>query len=343
MKTNYVSRRNFLHKSAFAAGMVPFGLSSGNSVFRRSPEEKTRHDVWVAGVSQMGIRAKTPELMVEKVLNVLERIVIYKPDFVCMPETFPFVYIESNPAMPEMVAISEKVLEQFSNFSSANRCYTVCPVFTAAGGRVFNSAVVFDRTGKRIGQYDKIHETVGMIRDGITCGALFQPVIQTEFGPVGIQICYDINWDDGWRMLQNQRAEIIFWCSAFDGGEQLNMKALQYKCFVASSTNKNTSKLCDISGVTLAKTGIWDPNFYCGRINMEKIFLPTWESLSVIAAVESKYGRQVRITTFHEEEWTIIECLSPDLCISDLKKEFGLKSHTDNLRAAEIIQNKSRI
>jgi predicted amidohydrolase len=344
MKPNRISRRNFIQKSAITAGMVsvvPFGLdrdlASAHPVDARSPRE-----VWIAGVSQMGLRAKTSELMVETILGILKEVLIYKPDIVCLPEVFPFEYIETKLTLAQKVEISGKVLEQFAEFSKQNNCYTVCPVYTSTGRKVYNSAVVLDRKGKRIGQYDKIHETVEAIADGVSCGALFQPVIETEFGPIGIQICYDINWDDGWKMLRDQNVKIIFWCSAFDGGQQLNMKALQNKCIVASSTNKNTSKICDIDGKTITKTGIWDPNFYCGPLNLEKVFLPTYDYLSQFEQVKKKYGRKVIITTFHEEEWTIIESVSPDVFINDIVKEFNLISHVEGLREAEIIQVKSR-
>ncbi len=345
MKTKLISRRNFIQKTALTAGMAsvaPFAAPDDLSLSVQTAG-KSLHEVWIAGVSQMGLRAKTPELMVEKIFGVLNEAVTYKPDFICLPEAFPFEYVETRLTFPERVEISNKVLVQFSEFSKQNNCYTICPVFTSSEGRIYNSAVVFDRTGKRIGQYNKIHETVGYVRNGITCGALFQPAIQTEFGPIGIQICYDINWEDGWKMLRDQGVKIIFWCSAFDGGEQLNMKALQNKCIVASSTNKNTSKVCDIDGKTITRTGIWDPNFYCGQVNMEKVFLPTYDYLKKCREVRKKYGRKVKITVFHEEEWTIIESVSPDVLIRDIMMEFDLKSHVEGLREAEIIQNNSRI
>lgn len=345
MKKNQISRRDFMQKTAITAGMAPIAsfTSQGVLISANDADDKPPRQVWIAGVSQAGIRTKTPEEMVDRILGILEDVTIYKPDFVCLPEVFPFEYVEKITTLREKVEISEKVLEQFSEFSRANNCYTICPVFTSSDGRVFNSAVVFDRSGKRIGQYNKIHETVVMIKYGVSCGALFQPAIQTEFGPVGIQICYDINWDDGWKMLKDQNVKIIFWCSAFDGGRQLNMKALRYKCVIASSTNKNTSKLCDISGETIATTGIWDPNFYCGQVNLEKIFLPTYDYLKEVREIELKYGRKVKIQVFHEEEWTIIESLSPDIYIDDIVREFGLKSHDEGLREAEVIQGKSRV
>lgn len=344
MKKDPVSRRNFIHKTALTAGLasvVPFGLSEDFSLSGQTGK-KSLHEVWIAGIGQMGLRAKTPELMVERIMRILEEVVIYKPDFICLPEAFPFEYVEARLTFPERVEVSNSVLLQFSEFSKQNNCYTICPVFTSSEGRIYNTAVVFDRKGNRIGQYNKIHETIGYVKEGITCGAMVQPAIQTEFGPVGIQICYDINWEDSWKMLRDQGVKIIFWCSAFDGGQQINMKALQNKCIVASSTNKNTSKVCDIDGITIAKTGIWEPNFYCGKLNMEKVFIPAYDYLKECRDIRRKYGRKIKITCFHEEEWTIIESISQDVLIKDIIMEFNLTSHVDGLREAEIIQNDSR-
>ena len=75
---------------------------------------------------------------------------------------------------------------------------------------------------------------------------------------------------------------------------------------------------------------------------MEKIFLPTYDYLTECEDIRKKYGRKIKITVFHEEEWTIVECVSPDLFIKDIMAEFGLKSHVEGLREAEILQSKSR-
>jgi beta-ureidopropionase len=343
MKTNPISRRNFLQKTALTTGMAslaPLGIAN-NSFLRESVAGKSSREVWIAGISQMDLTAETPQLMAEKVYEILNKVVTYQPDFVVLPESFP--YVPNKLTITEKVAISDKVQERLAEFSKQHNCYTLCPAYTSNNGKNFNSIVVFDRKGKKIGMYNKIHATEGEIKNrGITCGSLFQPVIETEFGPIGIQICYDINWDDGWQMLRKQGAKIIFWCSAFDGGKMVNTKAWEHKCIVASSTLKNTSKICDISGETIAQTGIWNPNFYCAPLNMEKVFLTTYDYLKQFADIEKKYGRKVRITTFHEEEWTIIESLSPDILVRDIMKEFDLRTHEEDIRLAEIVQNNSR-
>ena len=159
---------------------------------------------------------------------------------------------------------------------------------------------------------------------------------------MGIQICFDVEWDDGWRKLREQGAEIVFWPSAFAGGQALNFKAIQHKYVVASSTRKNTAKLCDITGEEITKTGIWDRNIYCGAVNLEKAFLHTWPYVNRFDEVREKYGRKVRITNYHEEEWSIIESLSPDIRIADILQEFELETYEKLIEDSEMAQIKAR-
>jgi beta-ureidopropionase len=344
MKTKNISRRNFIQKTALTTGAVsilPMGMV-GNSFPSESTGERSSREIWIAGISQMDLTAESPEMMAEKIYGILKEVMTYKPDFVVLPESFP--YVPNKLTIGEKVAISDKVQERLAAFSQQNNCYTLCPACTNSNGKNYNSIVVFDRNGKKIGQYNKIHATDVEVKNrSFTSGALYQPAIQTEYGPIGIQICYDINWDDGWQMLKKQGAKIIFWCSAFAGGRMVNTKAWEHKCIVASSTLKNTSKICDISGETIAQTGIWSPNYYCAPVNLEKAFVTTYDYLGQFREIEKKYGRKVKFTTFHEEEWTIIESLSPDIFVKDLMKEFNIKSYDEDLNNAEIIQNQSRI
>jgi len=344
MKNNYLSRRKFLRETALTTGMASvssLGLMScaKNGIFSRA---NSGHEAWIAGVCLLGLRAKTAELMFEKVLETLKDIIVYQPDFVCLPEAFPFENIEQKLSLSEKAEISEKVIDLASEFSRGNNCYLICPVYTKTDGLIYNSAVVFDRKGIRIGTYNKIHPTEGEIEEGITPGALNQEVIQTDFGLAGIQICFDINWIEGWKMLREQGAKIIFWPSAYGGGLTVNTKAWQYRCVTASSTHKGTSKLCDITGETITQTGLWNQNLYCAPVNLEKEFLATWPYVYRFREIRNKYGRKVRITTFHEEEWSIIESLSPDILVKDILREFELKTYEEHIGSAELLQNKTR-
>jgi len=150
----------------------------------------------------------------------------------------------------------------------------------------------------------------------------------------GVQICFDIEWQDGWMALQKSGAEIVFWPSAFGGGSKLNMLANLNRYFVVSSTQKGASRVCDISGETLAWTGIWDPAL-CVSINLEKAFIHTWPYSSRFADIRKRYGQAVTFTTFHDEEWTIVESLSPEVKVADVLREFEIKTYEEMVKGAD--------
>ena len=344
MKTPQISRRNFISNTAITAGMasfVPFGMTSG-STLRANAGNKSPGEVWIAGLSQMWLSAETAEQMVEKILNILKDAAPLQPDFVCLPEVFPFEMIRKKYKMEEMLEISRNTVAQFSEFSQINRCYTICPVYTSNEGKNYNSAVFLDRHGEKIGVYNKIHPTVSELNNGVFPGAIFQKAVQTEFGPVSAQICFDINWDDGWTMLKKQGTKIIFWPSAFDGGKMINTKAWEHKYIVATSTNQNNSKLCDISGETITQTGIWNKYLFCGRINLEKVFIHLYPYVDRFREIQNKYGRKVSITIYHEEQWAIIESHSPDVFVKDILEEFEILTHEEHIHEGEVSQNKMR-
>jgi predicted amidohydrolase len=215
-------------------------------------------------------------------------------------------------------------------------------VYTAENGKIYNSAVFIDRQGKKMGEYRKIYITEGEIANGVTPGPLQPPVFKTDFGIIGAQICFDVLYDDGWRKLRDLGAEIVFWPSAFGGGKMLNARCWQNNYTVVSSTRKNISKICDVSGEDIAATGYWNNNWVCAPVNLEKEVVRIWPAVNRFSEINEKYGRKVRITIADEEGWAVIESLSPEVFVADILKEFGLKTWGQTTNEAEIANIKAR-
>lgn len=349
MKMNRNSRRNFLQKSALTAGLASIGTIGMANTFGmdrssyspKNPSGKLPREVWIASFSQERLATDTPDTMVKSVMEYLRSIEPYAPDVICLPESFYIANtkVDGGFSTEQRITKSEEVLKLFSDFSKKNNCYTICSVDTPAGHDMFyNSAIVIDRQGKRIGAYHKIHPTEDEIKIGTMPGPLFQPVIQTDFGKIGVQICFDVLWDEGWEMYRKQGAEIIFIPSAFPGGQMINARAWKHKCVVVSSTRKGTSKICDFTGEELAKTGFWSPQLCWAPVNLEKAFLHLWPFVKHFPEIQKKYGRKVNIKIFHEEEWAIIESISPDVFVKDILKEFDLKTQEEITADSEKAQ-----
>ena len=102
------------------------------------------------------------------------------------------------------------VKESFSRKAREHQCYIVVPMYLLEERpqkQVSNVGVLFDRKGEVAGIYRKLHpavsDTTGSMEGGITPGKE-APVFECDFGKLGMQICFDIYFDYGWRELAAQ-------------------------------------------------------------------------------------------------------------------------------------------
>lgn len=303
--------------------------------------DRLRREVMIASITQTGLRTDTSQEMVDCMLDRMTTFVPMQPDLFCLPEVFPFSNLATSAAPVGKVAEVPPgpVTARFAEFARRNRCYVICPTYTRdESGHCYNAAVVIDRAGDVIGEYRKTHLTVQEMEGGLTPGTLDPPVFDTDFGRIGVQICFDIEWGDGWEALRRKGAQIVFWPSAFAGGEKLNMLAVIHRYVIAASTRKGSTRIIDISGKTLVASGIWEPAGVCALVNLETAFLHTYPHYQHFDAIRAKYGAHIVIRTFHDEEWTTVESRSNEVRVADVLAEFGIQTHDEMVAEAEARQ-----
>ena len=88
-------------------------------------------------------------------------------------------------------------------------------------GVYYNTAFVLDADGTYLGKYRKTH--IPQVRGFwekfyFRPGNLGYPVFQTAVGPIGVYICYDRHFPEGWRALGLAGARIVFNPSATSRG-----------------------------------------------------------------------------------------------------------------------------
>jgi len=334
------SRRRFMQTTAAGIGAATASVRADD----KSDASQKPREVWIATFCQNKMSKCSPEEMIDRTLAEMDNIAFRKPDIICLPEVFPYGVM--NGPRPPLPDCAEKppgpITRRFSAFAQKHNCYVIVPIYTKSMGRFYNAAVLIDRSGAVVGEYRKTHTTEGEIERGIAPGPLDPPVFKTDFGIIGIQICFDINWRSGWEDLRRKGAEIIFWPSAFGGGQQINTLAWQNKCAVVSSTRTGVTKICDIDGSEVAVTGHFSERWAIGSLNLEKVFLHTWPYVRRFRDIEKKYGRAIRIKTYHEEEWTILESLSANVKMKDVLKEFDIKTHEEHIASGERAQVENR-
>jgi len=96
----------------------------------------------------------------------------------------------------------------------------IVPFGEVDGIRFFNSSVIVNQAGEIVGQYRKIHIPGAFPLPGrgalvfeklyFTPGDFGYPVMDLGFAKVGVQICYERNFPEGYRILALKGAEIIY-------------------------------------------------------------------------------------------------------------------------------------
>jgi hypothetical protein len=275
------------------------------------------------------------EDIITGVINRIRIMSLYKPDIICLPEIF------TGASAKEAETVPGPTTDRLSVIAKELECYVICPLHSKKGGKVFNSAVLIDRKGELAGQYDKIHPVSKESEGGVTPGSSPPPVFKTDFGTIGIQICFDINWAEEWKSLKEQGAEIVFWPSAYPAGRNLAAYAWLFKYYIVGSPWHDPATIYDISGDLIASSGRYE-HWAFGRLNLEKAFLEIVDYEKKLNAIKKKYGSKVLIRYSHDEDWVTIESNSPDLRISSILNEYKLVPHWDYIKIEEKEQERYR-
>ncbi len=287
--------------------------------------------VRVVTVSQALLRESDD--LLEETMARLNQAAVFKPDIACLPELF-----SRRPPEPVPGPVTEKLAAWALGHSS----YVVFGLKTRVGGRVYNSALLIDRKGQIVGQYNKIHPTEEELKEGTTPGDDVEPpVFETDFGTIGIQICFDINWRDTWKRLKQKGAKIVFFPSAYPAAQQLPALALLNQYYVVASAMNGSSKIYDITGELLASSGKYQ-QWAGAELPVGKRLFEIDYNTEKAREIQQKYGSKVEVVWFHDSDWLTLASLDPDLTVEDLISAYGLTPLDEYIARATKAINKAR-
>jgi predicted amidohydrolase len=337
-KRNDLSRRNFIKNAS--VGIVGVGVTP--SPFLKQADEISRlpREVWVASVTLDGLDGQTVEERIKSLVQRMDELIHYQPDIICLSESIDATGVSNALPLRERAEVPPgPVTGVFAEYAKKHNCYIICPIATKQDGKYYNAAVVIDRNGGIVGEYRKIRPTVGEMKGGITPGHKIPPVFKTDFGIIGIQVCFDLNWHDQWRELKEAGAEIVFYSSQYCGGRLLNAEAWMNKYYVVSSSRRNPSVVIDISGDELYRSESHD-TWVCGPINLDKEVIGRWPHITKLNEIRKKYGRKISFTVLTDDARIICESRSPDVRVADVLREFGIELMEERIKKAEKVYEK---
>ncbi len=246
-------------------------------------------------------------------------------DIAVLPEHSPQGFVESvaegaeDLDGPRVTAMSAKAKEHGTHIA--------CPVHLHRDGRVFNCLVMVGRTGEVLGVYDKafpVTRTDGTLESGVTPGCSF-PVFDLDVGRVGMQICWDVAFPEGWQALADQGAELVLYSTDPIGLLGLRAHAWQHEYYIAGATHRPPAAVIDPTGHVIATT-TGGGEAHVVRIDLDFRVLNTnclWEFPE---SKREEYAGRIRFDWREEEYLHLVTSIDPDLPIGRFLEQEGLLS-----------------
>ena len=157
------------------------------------------------------------EAMLDKQVSLIEDAAALGAQIVCLQElaTGPYFCQVEDPAWFDLAESVPDGPTTTLMCEVAKRLgiVLVVPLFEAADGFYYNTAIVIDADGSFLGRYRKMHIphwNYFYEKYYFKPGNLGYPVFETKFAKIGVYICYDRHFPEGARALGIAGAEIVF-------------------------------------------------------------------------------------------------------------------------------------
>lgn len=193
--------------------------------------------------------------------RVVDRAAELGADLVLLPETFTGddAKDDEQPIDGECPSFLKRMSEKHGIYMAGSFLHR-----DAADGHLYNTCLLVDRQGKTVGRYDKIHPySPEMLHDGVTPGSEV-PVFRTEFGTVGVMICYDYWFPDISELLALKGAEVILFPNAGQYRSIIPARAADNGVRVVCSSMYGRNGVWDTSGADVEAPEL-DPTRFAGE------------------------------------------------------------------------------
>jgi predicted amidohydrolase len=187
---------------------------------------------------------------VQEFCRIIEAAAAQKPDIICLPEGITVIGTGKS-----FAEVSEPIpgptTQTLGALAKRLHSYIVAGIYERAGGLVYNTAVLIGRDGEVVGKYRKTHLPREEVEAGITPGDSY-PVFQTDFGKVGLMICWDVQFPEPARAMALKGADVLL-LPIWGGSEILaQARAIENDVFLIASSYDMKTCVIDPTGRFLA-------------------------------------------------------------------------------------------
>jgi len=230
-------------------------------------------------------------------------------------------------AADRALRLDDKEVLQVAALAARARTWLILPMQLAetSGGREVyrNAAVLFDRKGNVAGVYRKLHplaDKSGVFEHGVTPGD-GAPVFKTDFGRLGIQICWDMSFEDGWNALGASGAELVAIPSASPQNIPLAWYAQRNRYWIVNSTPRDNVTVFNPIGLVDAQ--LTRPGVLVHRFDLVSAAIHWNPEVDDGRVFQKRFGDRVGFLWNAREDTGLFWSNDANLSIGAMMKELG--------------------
>jgi predicted amidohydrolase len=253
--------------------------------------------------------------------------------------------------------------EAFVKTAQRYHCYIIVPTYLmddAATKKCSNAAILVGRQGELVGIYRKVHLVVNERRDTFEHGATpgqDEPVFDCDFGKLGIQICYDMEFDNGWAELARRGAELVAWPTQSPQTSQPAFRAKRNHYYIVSSTWRNNASVFEPTGKIASQIrehpipgdsnhqGIRpsQDNVLVQEVDLSYALLPWSRQLKNGKGMTEVFGDKVGYHYYEDEDCGIFWSNDPHMTIRQMMGKLGLEEQQEQFQHDEGVYHKDGV
>jgi predicted amidohydrolase len=208
-------------------------------------------------------------------LDVIDKAGAAGADIVCLSETYydrgvdlPFAEIETVPGR-----LTDLLAEKARKYG----CYVIVCLRERDGDRLYAAAVLIDRSGNIAGKYRKTHIPLCEAESGLSAASEY-PVFRTDFGTIGMLICFDCWFPEPAKRLVDNGAELLFITSIGDSPLQFCARAADnaVPVVVSGAAGPHASRIIAPSGDIICEVESEEAGFCLAEIDLDQRFYQFW-------------------------------------------------------------------
>ncbi len=166
-------------------------------------------------------------------------------------------------------------------------------------------------------------------------------VFDCDFGRLGIQICWDMSYEEGWEVQGRMGAEIIAWPSAAAQTMLPRSRALKYGYYIVSSTGGDNASVFDPAGLVLAQTTERN-GVLVQQIDLSYVVLHWSQQLRGGQGFRDMYGDRVGYNWSDRELSGVFWSNDPNTPVGRMADELGVRPYVIEVERSRRLQDRLR-